>query len=100
MVITTVSGSRYQAEVATGEKGPRLLVRKDGWDRPAPAVAIFQDRVPYLEATTNVSWDGRQAIGTNSRGVVTLRLDPVKVCRGMILANRKGLRSTEIVSVE
>ena len=99
MVIRTESGAAYQAEIRTASNGPRLFVRKDGWPEAVPAVGIFPDRLPYLMATLKVVWDGRQAIGLNARGTVTLRVQPTKVLRGMILANRRGLRSTRIVRI-
>jgi hypothetical protein len=38
-------------------------------------------------------------IGKNEKGVITLKVKPLDLKPGMILANRHGLRSTEIVSI-
>jgi hypothetical protein len=75
-----------------------LFVSKDNkqWDA---CVAVYPDRLPFLMATVEVRQEGNMAVGRNAKGVVTLRVVPDQVRKGMILANRRGLRSTEIVSV-
>ena len=98
MIITTKSGATYEAEVKQTSKGPCLFASRNG-DKARPVIAIFPDRLPFLQATASTEWNGHQVIGYNGAGTVTLKFDPAKVLRGMILANRRGLRSTEIVAV-
>jgi hypothetical protein len=96
MLIETSSGSIYTA-VPTN-KG--LKIKKVGssvWDI---AIAIYPDRLPFLEATVKIVEVDNFHEGFNAKGVKTLRFDPSQVRKGMILANRRGLRSTTIVSIK
>lgn len=101
MIIETRSGAIYQ--VAThndARRGPVLFVRKDGQDW-TPVVAIYRDRLPYLMDTVSIEKEacGPCVVGRNAAGRQTFRLIPDQVRPGMILANRRGFRSTEIVKI-
>lgn len=76
------------------------MATKDLKVAPLPVVAIFPDRLPCLMDTATLVRDGQRVAGFNKKGVRTLLLKPLDVKVGMILANRKGLRSTRIVKVE
>jgi len=95
MKIVTKSGSVYDAVITA--KG--LLVQKLG-GHETMAIAIYTDRLPFLADTVRIESRGKVHEGFNSRGVRTLRFVVDQVHPGMILANRRGFRSTEIVSVE
>ena len=100
MLVRTESGSEYRVEVRHGHNnGPVLVVQKDG-HAPVVAVAVFPDRLPYLEATVTLEREGDRVVGRNAKGVVTIRVKPLEVRRGMVFANRKGFRSTRIMSIE
>ncbi len=102
MKVKTSSGAVYSVEVVSGHAlGPVLRVQKDG-HTPDYVVAIFPDRVPFLTATVSTEWDPvrGQVIGRNDRGTITLRFVPTQIRVGMIFANRRGFRSTRIVSIE
>jgi len=100
MKVLTKSGSVYDLEVVdVPGKGRLLSAYKAGWPARSAVVAVYPDRIPFLEATETLRREGDRVIGFNKQGTITLRFDPLQVRPGMILANRKGLRSTEIVSV-
>ena len=94
MRIKTESGSVYEA-VPT-DKG--LLVSKPG-QSPQVAVAVRPALLPNVLATVRVERDGPYHCGYNAQGGRILRIIPDQVMPGMILANRRGLRSTPIVEV-
>jgi hypothetical protein len=90
----TESGARYDLEVVAG----RLRVAKAG--RPSwTAVAVYPDRIPFLEATVRWSKDGEFLCGFNAAGTRTVRLIPGQVRPGMVLWSPKGFRSTCIKQV-
>ena len=94
-MITTQSGATYYAKVTP--KG--LKVCKSGSDSESMAIALYPDRLPHLEATVKVEVDGHRNIGYNEHGTVTLQFVVSQIRKGMILANRRGMRSTKIVKV-
>jgi hypothetical protein len=95
-VVVTKSGAKYF--VSMNEKGVLCCI-KEGWDKPTPCVGIFEDRLPFLMATKTIEKVRDIIIGKNEKGVITLKVKPLDLKPGMILANRHGLRSTEIVSI-
>ena len=102
MIVRTESGAVYTVEtISSQSKGPVLRVQKDGHTREC-VVAVFPDRVPFMMATIRTEWDfiRGQVTGYNARGTVTLRFVPTQVREGMIFANRRGFRSTRIVSIQ
>jgi len=96
MIVETSSGSLYT--VVPTSKG--LKIKKLGASVWNMAIAIFPDRLPFLMATVKIVENGGFHEGFNAKGVKTLRFDPCQVRKGMILANRRGLRSTTIVSIK
>lgn len=100
--ITTASGAQYSVAVKDTGNGPCLYVQKKGMDKAIPAVAIFKDRLPFLEATKVVRYHNptKKCVGWNDKGIVTLRFDPTQVKPGMILVNRHGFRTTRVVQVD
>ncbi len=98
MVIETKSGSVYEAELRSNRRGPVLFVRKAAGSKWWPVVAIYADRLPHLMDTVSVepAAAGPFVVGTNAAGRQTFRLIPDQVRKGMVLANRRGFRSTEI----
>lgn len=103
MKITTKSGSVYRGTVTRHPKlGPLLLVIKAGMEQAVPVIGVFPDRVPFVMATTSTEFDQRsgKVIGRNSAGVITLQFFATKVEVGMVLMNRRGFKSTEVVEVE
>jgi hypothetical protein len=94
--ITTESGSEYTAKIENG----RLLVRREGQAEWSRAIAVFEDRLPFLEATVRWTREGEFLCGYNDKGNRTVRLVPSQVRKGMVLWSPQGLRSTEIVKIE
>ena len=95
MQVLTESGSHYYLTVT--DKG--LLCQKDdGW--AGVGVAIYPDRLPFLVASTKVVVhpDGVTE-GFNAHGNRTVKLRLEQVRCGMILANRRGFKSTRIIQV-
>ena len=100
--ITTASGAQYSVVVKDTGNGPCIFVKKAGMSSAVPVVGIFKDRLPFLEATKAVKYDTstQKCVGWNDKGIVTLRFDPLQIKPGMILANRRGFRSTTIVQIQ
>ena len=101
MIVTTTSGAQYA--VSPSPKGLEYsIIASNDADRIGQSgmcIAVFDDRIPFVEATAKVTTEGRFCVGYNAKGVRTLRFDPAKVLKGMRLVNRRGLRSTTIVNV-
>ena len=101
MVVTTSSGAKY--DVSPSPKGLEYsIIHSDDADRIGQSgmcIAVFDDRIPFVEATAKVTTEGRFCVGYNANGVRTFRFNTSKVLKGMRLVNRKGLRSTTIVKV-
>jgi hypothetical protein len=92
--VQTESGSVYDVEFV--EKG--LKVSKDGG--PAQmAIAIHPKLLPNVKATVRVEQQGPYHCGFNEQGNRTLRVIPDQIRTGMILANRRGFKTTRIVKV-
>jgi len=102
--VRTRSGDLYLLKAKASESAPALPVflwaRKVGSPDTVPVIGIFPDRLPFLLST--VTWaagPGGKLDGFNAKGTRTLRFDPLKLSKGMILANRHGLATEEIVEI-
>jgi hypothetical protein len=93
MKVVTESGSVYT--LSLNDKGT-LMAEKKGM-QACPCVAVYPDRVPFVEDTVRVvrQPDGKHA-GYNEKGVRTILVVPTQVRVGMVLINRRGFRSTAI----
>jgi len=78
MVVTTSSGAKY--DVSPSPKGLEYsIIHSDDADRighSGMCIAVFDDRIPFVEATVKLATEGRFCVGYNAKGVRTLRLDP------------------------
>lgn len=94
--ITTMSGSEYITTVDNGN----LYVHKVDGDDPGwtKALAVYEDRYAFLEATAKWTREGEFVCGYNNKGTRTVRLIPDQVRKGMHFWAPGGLWSTEIVS--
>ena len=101
MKIQTESGSVYcLTQDFNLRLGAFYRARKDGEEGVGqPVVGIYPDRLPYLLASVRLERDGNAVNGFNEVGTRTFRFIPMAVSKGMILANRHGLRSTRIVKI-
>lgn len=101
MLVKTESGSVYHVRVVHRGDGTFGLVAYKCGQVEYPVVGVYPDRLPHVEATVKVIHDRRSGtdVGYNENGKVTCRFYPVQLKVGMILVNRKGLRSTRIVSI-
>jgi len=97
MTIVTESGSVYH--LTANSRGILVADKKGSTMDPQPVIAVYKDRLPMLEDTVRVVREGVYTCGYNARGACTLRLIPTQIRRGMILANRRGLRSTPIAEI-
>lgn len=103
MKVTTKSGSVYILTQSVSKKSglPVMVAQKVGYTGQDIVLAVYPDRVHFLEATTRFEFiNSNLVVGYNAKGVVTLRFKPFDVRIGMILASKGGLRSTEIVSID
>ena len=92
MQVITESGAVYEIKYT----GKALSAVKAGKE-VGLVIAVYPDRVPQLLRTVKVVEDHPFQIGYDSHGRQTCRFIPTQIRKGMILANRKGLRSTPIV---
>lgn len=97
MQITTKSGAVYYGSISPMGT---LMVSKG--KEPVSAVGIFPNRLPFFKATVKWVYEGTKGVlqGYNAKGTRTIKVEPHKVLPGMILVNPRGLRSTEVVSVD
>jgi len=97
MVVRTESGARYT--LVYDHDKHCLVGRREGWPEKLHCVAIRPELLPNLTATKTVDREGQYSCGYNARGTRTLRIIPKLVCKELILANRRGFRSTKIVDI-
>lgn len=100
-LVRTISGAEYQVTVRqTADGGLVLWARKQDEPTGRPVIAVFPDRVPYVEATASVrALPNGKVEGLNKDGVRTVLFDPTTILRGMVLVDRRGFRSTAVVAV-
>ena len=95
MHIYTQSGSEYL--VFVGEKALSFRRIRDGFE--GHCVAIFPNREKFLQDTVTVTTKNGVTEGFNAAGIRTAKFELRKIEVGMILANRRGFRSSPITKI-
>jgi hypothetical protein len=100
IIVRTKSGSFYSLTLVDGIfKATKIQESGDTVAEVGNVVAIRPSLLPNLMATKTIKKEGQFHVGFNEKGGQTLRIIPDQIKTGMILANRRGVRSTEIVAI-
>ena len=102
MKVITNSNSIYEISTGMTPKGnPCLIALKEGCKEKVYCLAVWPDRLPFMEATKTVNFiENGLIIGYNQKGVITVRIKPHnKPLNGMLLIGcgpSRCFRSTKI----